>query len=730
MLADHDDVLLQRVQNLMQESLKKQAYGDVSTNAIDSHKQHKKKKKEHAKEKTSLPTITRSADSKTISKNAPDINGDTDVQSPLKPLKLPPAALSTSKSPRDCPESISSPSESVLPSIHKIKKQSIDELNLSPNNAAIPGVDKQALLSSRSTKAEHELVLDYIFGYVGEVTTRSSRISNNKNVVWLHRDVICYPAASVIVMMNVETMEQSFYRGHSDEVTCLCSHPVRKLVGSGQLGRDGRILIWEYAGLLPLAGSDKASEKNVVRELQLKEIHGVNSIHFSGDGRLLMVMGMDDTHTISIFDWNLNSLLTTTKLGHVTIHQLGFNPFLYNSSDDDKVEKESCYTMLTCGTRHIKFWTLRKVQVRTDLNIVKASGFKGRQMKVPKNKQQFEWKYIVEGNVGLFPKKYGANVPDITCYSIVNDDTLTSSTPRILAGASNGYVYIWQQLDGDGSNAQMWLPKGKLLAIVTDVHDGLVYDIDYHSNRVVTCGKDGMTNIWLLNSPSSDRSVVPMEHISAFNVSHASSTAGQPRTVSWNSGGDSVVLGTTSNCLCLLFGEGLTTGPDDDTPNSNIYHDFILHSHISKIKRIAAHPIYDIFATVSTDKTLRIWSAIGAREVAITRLTDCATCVAFTPDGLKVAIGSEEGEIILLSCSYLDKYAEMHAEPDAQTVAQWEILGRKSVGPKVEMKKGKGKKSEVVELKYSPNGEFLAVSTRDRVIQILAVQVSHVVNIP
>jgi len=82
-----------------------------------------------------------------------------------------------------------------------------------------------------------------------------------------------------------------------------------------------------------------------------------------------------------------------------------------------------------------------------------GSQFKGRKIAVPKSKQSWVWKYVLEGNFGLFPKKNTNTPPDMTCFSIITEPAEPGTLPRskILTGGSNGSIYIWQQMEATPS---------------------------------------------------------------------------------------------------------------------------------------------------------------------------------------------------------------------------------------------------------------------------------------
>ena len=182
----------------------------------------------------------------------------------------------------------------------------------------------------------------------------------------------------------------------------------------------------------------------------------------------------------------------------------------------------------------MKFWTLRRVLEKSEDAFVRESGFKGRKIAAPKKKQQFSVKYAFEGNAGLFPKS-GTSVPEILCFACINDGpgggmSGTSYVPpqsRILTGTSTGAVYIWQQLEDPQNDHTLteysWQPRGRLLSVVSDVHESPIVDLDYtgsywldddengdyvsNPERLVTIGKDCVANVWRFDRDTTDKSL-------------------------------------------------------------------------------------------------------------------------------------------------------------------------------------------------------------------------------
>jgi hypothetical protein len=786
-----------------------------------------------------LPIISRSADSKMIQSKQNQENKFSPrlfQSSPASdiPLSLPIVSVAQQKNSNN--ENINHSPGKIQNSSNKqqISKQDIiipqyefptwtgnngDIINNNPNN------------NNHNTKVEigNSLLLDYVYGYNGDLIKYCKK---NKNIFYLQNDIIIYNIASIVIIMNIKKKKQLFYQAHTDEVTCLTVHPNNVIIASGQNGKDGRILLWDSTKLYTTTKKNSIgnqnrvdniiNDKNIVREIyMLNDCKGVTNLDFSKDGCLLVACGNNDQRIMSIYDWARGELIATTNLGYTDIFQVGFNPYLYISAESDDNSSmasdissphnpkhippkrkfgadklDCCYTLVTCGIRHVKFWTLRQVNLENDSNgndNQQKGGFKGRKLNIPKNKNN-NFKFVLEGNYGVFPKKQGNIIPDMTCFqalgtivNIENDQRrnllntprnnniiLSSSTnyySRILTGSSTGSIYIWQQLESMPQNGTLvsnndqsipfhWLPRGRLLCVVTDVQDGMIHDIDcfihnksvnnnqiQHNYTVSTCGGDGILNLWSLNLAHISDDISPMQHLTSMQVSNKAIMCGEPKSIKWNQNGTSIIIGTTGNNICIATNINIPTeiSTDLNINTDDIHIDMVVDSHSDKIKRLVAHPFLPLIATICVDKTLRLYSIHNRKQITLTRINhSVCSSLCFSVDGMHIVVGTDDGEILLFTCSYLQEYIDQlnhtknsNLDYKISDTIKWVLVKRKVIcGGKNKNDRGHGNNNkqqrdvrhEIIELKYSRTGDILAVCSRDKTIYLLQTHVRDYIS--
>lgn len=77
--------------------------------------------------------------------------------------------------------------------------------------------------------------------------------------------------------------------------------------------------------------------------LQIMKFHLRPFFPFSADGKKLASVGLDDDHSIVVWDWKKGQMLATARGHKDKLFQIKWSPFDENQ-------------LVTVGVKHIKFW--------------------------------------------------------------------------------------------------------------------------------------------------------------------------------------------------------------------------------------------------------------------------------------------------------------------------------------------------------------------------------------
>ncbi|DBA02461.1 TPA: hypothetical protein N0F65_008675 [Lagenidium giganteum] len=329
------------------------------------------------------------------------------------------------------------------------------------------------------------LELEFVYGYhnsvpatLSQAASATASCSNASNAFYLATGEILWFAGAVVILYSPESNSQRYFREHSQDVTCIGLHPNQHLVASGQIGKETSVLVWD-------ADDDQLGK----RMISLKgHTVAVRSISFSHDGRLIASLGGDMYNTICIHDWKEQSLLTTARGHSFRVHTVAFNPFQAYGRPDSKRSKkpgqalhddDACYTLVSCGVRHIRFWTLTKTEYtppateESESSAFYGSTFGGPPRMRPPTPHEKIWK--LEGNIPSFNGRF--EVQDFTSVTFVDDspplyifdETGKELVPtkendrtlgRIIAGTAKGDLCVFWQ-PRKSPNAEVMTDKQK-----------------------------------------------------------------------------------------------------------------------------------------------------------------------------------------------------------------------------------------------------------------------------
>ena len=149
------------------------------------------------------------------------------------------------------------------------------------------------------TAPESQLRLEWVYGYRGNQCRNNLYYTDAENVV--------YFVAAVGVVYNEQEKSQQFFLGHTDDIirfsmdiyiyfaplwnisSCsLALHPEKRLVATGQIGKDPFICVWDSSTL------------KTESILQGEHQRGITALAFSGDGNVSMSDGYVDLHLMPV----------------------------------------------------------------------------------------------------------------------------------------------------------------------------------------------------------------------------------------------------------------------------------------------------------------------------------------------------------------------------------------------------------------------------------------------
>ena len=173
-------------------------------------------------------------------------------------------------------------------------------------------------------KSKHEkdgpstnMELEWVFGL------SSQKIRNSAKYIVGELDpttpkFVVFPAAAVSIVYDLETREQSFYQGHSEEITAIALHPNGRRIATADAG--AHIHIWDVITLSTVCSID-----GVIRQ-------GYQHLAFSPTEDRLCTVGLDPDHTISIYDVSTGEVVQS---GKGALQSSNINGIAYSKAGDE-----------------------------------------------------------------------------------------------------------------------------------------------------------------------------------------------------------------------------------------------------------------------------------------------------------------------------------------------------------------------------------------------------------
>lgn len=166
--------------------------------------------------------------------------------------------------------------------------------------------------------------LEYVHGY------RCQDMRNN--IRYTDKEQIVFVCSTVGVVMDRTSKSQNFFQGHSQAISAFACSRNGKYIATGELGHVPKVCVWD---------SRNCSTLRILPDSQLKS---VLCLAFSNSSDVLAVVGLDNNHTISLYDWKSNVLLCRGFNGSRRVIDICF-------SDNDQ-------QILSCGMKEVKLWNV------------------------------------------------------------------------------------------------------------------------------------------------------------------------------------------------------------------------------------------------------------------------------------------------------------------------------------------------------------------------------------
>ncbi|CAH8431626.1 unnamed protein product [Schistosoma rodhaini] len=480
------------------------------------------------------------------------------------------------------------------------------------------------------------LKLEWIYGYRG----RDCR----NNLHYLPTGELIYFVAAVVVLYNIEEQCQRHYLEHTDDVKCIAIHPDRITVATGQS-----------------AGHDKQFGKPHVRiwssvDLKTLKIIGLGEfersvccLSFSKTDSGVKLCAVDEAtdHVISIWDWQKSRKITETKCSTEPITAVEFHPL------DDA-------TLVSGGKGHLAFWTFDGCTLSKKMGIFENG-------KQPIEKPKF-----------------------ILCLTFAENGDL-------LTGDSAGNIIAWKR----GTNTVNQICQG--------VHEGGIFSLCLTNNG------------HLISGGGKDRRLVFFD--AALNptgrTEELTELYGAVRTITQGPG-ELLIIGTTKNMI-LQAGPGMEISP-------------LMFGHSEEFWSLAKHPQAHQFITGGRDHLVILWDSLSKQAIWSKEFTDAIHCAAFYPpqsvlitNGTMSPVNNHNndsninGNNVIDETNNLDFNVSMMNSHDLLVVlgtstGRWLVFNCLKQEIIAAHSDGLGEQIECVA--YSPDGNYLALGSRDNVIYV------------
>lgn len=149
-----------------------------------------------------------------------------------------------------------------------------------------------------------------------------------------------------MVISDSLKLDQKFYEGHRNKISCMKVHPNRSVVATGETAENPSIHIWNIRDCLPM------------HIIQTDHGAGIINLAFSSDGSFMISLGMDKYFSIQVTDWKMEE-------------KIAFRNSSQNPLIDIVVNPTNKYEFATCGFHKVQIWQIvgKSLLVKENIDI-------------------------------------------------------------------------------------------------------------------------------------------------------------------------------------------------------------------------------------------------------------------------------------------------------------------------------------------------------------------------
>ncbi|KAK3878967.1 hypothetical protein Pcinc_016411 [Petrolisthes cinctipes] len=497
---------------------------------------------------------------------------------------------------------------------------------------------------------QHGFHMKHIFG------VRSQDSLNNAHI--LANGCVVYPVAAVGVVLDVVTNKQQHYLHHTDDILCLTLDSGGKMVATGQQGRDATIHVWEGESV------------RILSLLKGGHSRGVAAVAFSGDGQRLASLGLDDHHTLVVWNWRKGYKIATARSHGNRVFGVVMSPW-------------SAAQVVTFGVKHIKFWTQAGGGL-TYRQVVLGNKFKQSTVLCAsvggkEERGTGEWWVFGESTGHVLVVRDGKVERSVKAHKVPIYTILT--TPQnVWTGGQDGLLCRWDREVNTCVKSYH----------VTDRH------LEDFTTITLTSSQPGIRGLASLNHHSNNGEptlgkvtpLVEQHSVSAIDAGSVSKDDEVNQSAEKSDSGEAIDNIEPDTPL-LVF----TQHAELLRMNKNGKFTILVQGHSKgEVWGLDTHPQLLEAVTVGGDNTLRRWDIGDMMALKTANLRKAARCLHFHPTAPILAIGFLDGSIGLYLYPSLEKHGGVHHRTSA-----------------------------ITDIRFSPSGRLLGVASQEGVVDLYVV---------